>query len=109
MTADTRALSRAVTEAVLAVPAVRSVIPPGPSLAVLVRDVRSVLDLPRDGGAALVEDRDDGVRVRVVAAVGAERSAIASVRAVRDAVVASVELATGERPARVDVRIVEIL
>lgn len=108
MTADTRVLSRAVTEAVLAVPGVRSVIPPGPSLAVLVHDVRSVLDLPRDGGAVLVEDRADGIRVRVVAAVATDRSAITSVRAVRDAVVASVEHSTGARPAAVTVRIVEI-
>lgn len=109
MTTDTRPLSRLVTEAVLAVPSVRSVIPPGPTLAVLVRDVRSVLDLPRTGGAVLVEDTPDGVRVRVVTGVDAGTSAVATVRAVRDAVVSSVQQATGTRPASVTVRVVEII
>ncbi|MCJ1715942.1 hypothetical protein ACLBWP_17625 [Microbacterium sp. M1A1_1b] len=109
MTVDTRAVSRTVTEAVLAVPSVLSVIPPGPSLAVLVRDVRSVLDLPRGGGAVLVEDRAEGVRVRVVAAVAASTSAIESARAVRDAVVTTVEHHIGTRPSSVVVRIVEIV
>lgn len=108
MRADSRALSRAATEAVLAVPSVRVVIPPGPSLAVLVRDVRSVLDLPRDGGAVLVEDRADGLRVRVVVAVDAGVAAVTSARAVRDAVVERVRELAGRRPTDVTVRVVEI-
>ncbi|ROP63919.1 hypothetical protein EDF24_0908 [Curtobacterium sp. PhB130] len=108
MRPDTRALSRMATEAALAVPGVRSVIPPGPSLAVLVRDVRSVLDLPRDGGAVLVEDRADQVRVRAVVTVDAGRPAIASVRAVRDAIVSSLADEVGQRRTDVTVRVVEI-
>ncbi|WP_144764662.1 hypothetical protein [Curtobacterium sp. 9128] len=108
MTNDTRALSRSLTETVLAVAGVRSVIPPGPSLAVLVRDVRSALDLPRDGGAVLVDDRQDGMRFRVVVTVDAGVSAIATLRAVRDAVrTCAVEL-TGAVPTDVTVRVVEI-
>lgn len=109
MRADSRALSRMATEAVLAVPGVRSVIPPGPSLAVLVRDVRSVLDLPRDGGAVLVEDREDGVRVRAVVVVDAGVSAISTARSVRDGLVACLGAVTGKRPADVTVRVVEIV
>lgn len=109
MTADTRALSRAATEAVLGVPGVRSVIPPGPSLAVLVRDVRSVLDLPRDGGAVLVDERGEGLRVRVVIAVDAGTSAIGRAKAVRDVVVRRVEDVAGRRPTAVTVRVVEIV
>lgn len=109
MTADTRALARAVTEAVLRVDGVRSVIPPGPSLAVLVRDVRSVLDLPLGGGAVLVEERADGLRVRVVTSVEAGVSAITTARSVRDAAVSIVLEVTGERPASVTVRVVEIV
>jgi uncharacterized alkaline shock family protein YloU len=106
---DTRALSRLATEAVLAVPGVRSVVLPGPSLAVLVRDVRSVLDLPRDGGAVLVEDRTTGMRVRVILAVDAGVSAMTTLRSVRDALGAGVEQATGSRPDDVTVRVVEIV
>lgn len=108
MTADSRVLSRTVTQAVLDVDGVRSVIPPGPSLAVLVRDVRSVLDLPRGGGAVLVEDRAEGLRVRVVVAVDSDVPAVRTVRAVRDAVVSVVLESTGARPASVTVRVVEI-
>lgn len=109
MTADTHALSRAATEAVLAVPGVRSVIPPGPSLAALVRDVRSVLDLPRDGGAVLVDDQGEVLRVRVVVAVDAGTSAIGSAKAVRDVVVRRVQDVAGRRPTDVTVRVVEIV
>lgn len=108
MTTDTRALSRAVTEAVLGTPGVRMVIPPGPSLATLVRDVRSVLDLPRGGGAVLIEERPDGVRVRAVVGVGSDQPALTTVRAVRDAVVATVERTCGTAPSTVTVRVVEI-
>jgi len=105
---DTRTLSRIATEAVLAVDGVRSVIPPGPSLAVLVRDVRSVLDLPRDGGAVLVDDRADRVRVRAVVTIDAERPAAASLRAARDAIVACLADVVGQRRTDVTVRVVEI-
>lgn len=109
MTGDSRVLSRTVTQAVLEVEGVTSVIPPGPSLAVLVRDVRSVLDLPSGGGAVLVEDRADGLRVRVVVAVHSGVPAVRTVRAVRDAVVSIVLETTGARPASVTVRVVEIV
>jgi uncharacterized alkaline shock family protein YloU len=108
MSTDTRALSRLATEAVLAVPGVRSVVLPGPSLAVLVRDVRSVLDLPRDGGAVLVEDRSTGLRVRVVVTVDAGVSAITTLRSVRDELGVCIEHATGARADDVTVRVVEI-
>ena len=106
---DTRALSRLATSAVLAVPGVRSVVLPGPSLAVLVRDVRSVLDLPRDGGAVLVEDSTAGIRVRVVVGVDAGVSAMTTLRSVRDTLGACVEHATGTPPGDVTVRVVEIV
>jgi uncharacterized alkaline shock family protein YloU len=109
MSTDTRALSRLTTEVVLAVPGVRSVVLPGPSLAVLVRDVRSVLDLPRDGGAVLVEDRSTGLRVRVVVTVDAGVSAMSTVRAVRDHLGDCIEQATGARPEDLTVRVVEIV
>ena len=108
MSTDTRALSRLATEVVLAVPGVRSVVLPGPSLAVLVRDVRSVLDLPRDGGAVLVEDRSTGLRVRVVLTVDAGVSAITTLRSVRDELGVCIEHATGGRADDVTVRVVEI-
>ena len=108
MSTDTRALSRLATEVVLAVPGVRSVVLPGPSLAVLVRDVRSVLDLPRDGGAVLVEDRSTGLRVRVVLTVDAGVSAITTLRSVRDELGECIEHATGARADDVTVRVVEI-
>ncbi|OII31891.1 hypothetical protein BIU98_09150 [Curtobacterium sp. MMLR14_010] len=109
MSTDTRALSRLATEVVLAVPGVRSVVLPGPSLAVLVRDVRSVLDLlPRDGGAVLVEDRSTGLRVRVVLTVDAGVSAITTLRSVRDELGVCIEHATGARADDVTVRVVEI-
>ncbi|OIH92577.1 hypothetical protein [Curtobacterium sp. MCBA15_001] len=108
MTGDPRVLSRTLTRAVLEVEGVRSVIPPGPSLAVLVRDVRSVLDLPRGGGAVLVEDRAEGLRVRVVVAVDSDVPAVRTVRAVRDAVASVVLDTIGVRPASVTVRVVEI-
>jgi hypothetical protein len=106
---DTRALSRLATEAVLAVPGVRSVVLPGPSLAVLVRDVRSVLDLPRDGGAVLVEDRATGLRVRVVVTVDASVPATTTLRSVRDELGTCIEHATGARPDDLTVRVVEIV
>lgn len=106
---DTRALSRLATEAVLAVPGVRSVVLPGPSLAVLVRDVRSVLDLPRDGGGVLVEDRSTGLRVRVVVTVDAGVPATTTLRSVRDELGTCIEHATGARPDDVTVRVVEIV
>lgn len=109
MKADARALSRAATEAVLDVPGVRSVIPPGPSLAVLLRDVRSVLDLPRDGGAVLVDEQAGGLRVRVVVAVDAGTSATRSAKALRDVIVRRVEDVAGRRPTTVTVRVVEIV
>lgn len=108
-TTDTRALSRLATEAVLAVPGIRSVVLPGPSLAVLVRNVRSVLDLPRDGGAVLVEDRTTGLRVRVVVTVDAGVSALTTLRSVRDALGVCIEHATATRPDDVTVRVVEIV
>ncbi|MBK0296094.1 hypothetical protein IAE22_27735, partial [Bacillus sp. S34] len=94
------------TEVVLGVPGVRSVVPPGPKLATLVRDIRSVLDLPRDGGAVLVQDRADGARIRVVVTTDRRAPTIALVRAVRDAVVAAAADALGRRPADVTVRVV---
>lgn len=108
MSADVRSVSRGLTEVVLGVPGVRSVVPPGPRLATLVRDVRSVLDLPRDGGAVLVQERSDGARIRVVVTTDRREPTIAIVRAVRDAVVAAAADRLGQRPADVTVRVVEI-
>jgi len=108
MSADVRSVSRGLTEVVLGVPGVRSVVPPGPKLATLVRDIRSVLDLPRDGGAVLVQDRADGARIRVVVTSDCRAPTIALVRAVRDAVVAAAAESLGRRPADVTVRVVEI-
>jgi hypothetical protein len=108
MSADVRSVSRGLTEVVLGVPGVRSVVPPGPKLATLVRDIRSVLDLPRDGGAVLVRDRADGARIRVVVTSDRRAPTIALVRAVRDAVVAAAAESLGRRPADVTVRVVEI-
>jgi|GEM_PF-1483842 len=108
MSDDVRSVSRGLTEVVLGVPGVRSVVPPGPKLATLVRDIRSVLDLPRDGGAVLVQDRADGARIRVVVTTDRLVPTIALVRAVRDAVVAAAADALGRRPADVTVRVVEI-
>ncbi|MBF4606303.1 hypothetical protein [Curtobacterium sp. VKM Ac-1393] len=108
MTADVRDVSRELTAAVLAVPGVRSVLPPGPGLATLVRDVRSVLDIPRDGGAVLVQDRPDGARIRVVVTTDRAVPTIAVVRAVRDAVAAAARHAFGADPSDVTVRVVEI-
>lgn len=109
MTTDLRAVSRALTAVVLDVPGVRTVLPPGPGLATLVRDVRSVLDIPADGGAVLVQQRSDGPRIRVV--VTSERSTplVAVVRVVRDAVVTAAEPLLGSRPTDVTVRVVEIV
>jgi len=108
MIPDTRRVSRELTEVVLAVPGVRTVLPPGPGLATLVRDVRSVLDLPRDGGAVLVQERPDGSRVRVVVTTDRGFPTIAVVRAVRDAVVTAASALVGQAPADVTVRVVEI-
>lgn len=108
MTADVRDVSRELTAAVLAVRGVRSVLPPGPGLATLVRDVRSVLDIPRDGGAVLVQDRPDGARIRVVVTTDRSVPTIVVVRAVRDAVVAAGRHAFGTDPSDVTVRVVEI-
>jgi len=105
---DVRSISRSLTEVVLGVPGVRSVVPPGPRLATLVRDIRSVLDLPRDGEAVLVQDRADGARIRVVVTTDRRVPTIALVRAVRDAVVAAATDALGRHPAAVTVRVVEI-
>ena len=108
MTTDTRTLSRRLTEVALAVPGVRSVLPPGPKLATLVRDVRTVLDLPRDGGAVLVQDLPEGARVRVVVTSDRGVPTVALLRSVRDAVVRATVEALGRRPADVTVRVVEI-
>lgn len=108
MSDDVRSVSRGLTEVVLGVPGVRSVVPPGPGLATLVRDIRSVLDLPRDGGAVLVQDRLDGARIRVVVTSDRRAPTIALVRAVRDAVVAAAADRLGRRPVDVTVRVVEI-
>lgn len=105
---DVRTVSRRLTAAVLGVTGVRAVLPPGPNLATLVRDVRSVLDLPRDGGAVLVQDRPDGPRVRVVVTTDRRIPTIALVRDVRDAVVAEVVTVLGRRPSDITVRVVEI-
>lgn len=111
MTADVRAVSRELTAVVLAVPGVRTVLPPGPGLATLVRDVRdvrSVLEIPRDGGAVLVQDRPDGARVRVVVTTDRAVPTIAVLRSVRDAVVAAAHRSFGAAPSDVTVRVVEI-
>jgi hypothetical protein len=108
MTTDTRTLSRRLTEVALAVPGVRSVLPPGPKLATLVRDVRTVLDLPRDGGAVLVQDLPEGARLRVVVTSDRAVPTVALVRRVRDAVVQGAVEALGQWPADVTVRVVEI-
>lgn len=105
---DVRRVSRHLTETVLGVPGVRSVVPPGPKLATLVRDIRSVLDLPRDGGAVLVQQRADGARIRVVVTTDRRTPAVALTRAVRDAVVDAATVLLGRRPSDVTVRIVEI-
>lgn len=108
MIADVRAVSRELTAAVLAVPGVRSVLPPGPGLTTLVRDVRSVLEIPRDGGAVLVQDRPDGARLRVVVTTDRAVPTIAVLRSVRDAVVAAAHRSFGAAPSDVTVRVVEI-
>jgi hypothetical protein len=108
VTADVRTVSRGLTAVVLRVPGVRSVLPPGPKLATLVRDVRSVLDLPRDGGAVLVQDRPDGARIRVVVTTDRRIPTLDLVRSVRDAVVAEAAALLGRRPSDVTVRVVEI-
>jgi len=108
MSDDVRSVSRGLTEVVLGVPGVRSVVPPGPKLATLVRDIRSVLDLPRDGGAVLVQDPLDGARIRVMITSDRRAPTIALVRAVRDAVVAAAADRLGRRPVDVTVRVVEI-
>lgn len=105
---DARTVSRRLTDAVLGVPGVRSVLPPGPKLATLVQDVRSVLDLPRDGGAVLVQDRPEGVRIRVVLTTERRTPTIAVVRAVRNTVVEVGTALLGHRPTDVTVRVVEI-
>lgn len=108
MTADVRVVSRELTAAALAVPGVRSVLPPGPGLATLVHDVRSVLEIPRDGGAVLVQERPDGTRIRVVVTTDRAVPTISVVRAVRDAVVTAARQALGTDPSDVTVRVVEI-
>jgi hypothetical protein len=108
MTRDTRELSRQLTQAVLGVPGVRSVLPPGPGLATLVRDVRTVLDVPRDGGAVLVQDRPEGARIRVVVTSDRAVPTVALLRAVRDRVAEIATVVLGQRPADVTVRVVEI-
>lgn len=108
MTDDVRSASRGLTAVVLGVPGVRSVLPPGPNLATLVRDVHSVLDLPRDGGAVLVQDRREGARIRVVVTTDRRVPTLGLVRSVRDAVVAEGTALLGRRPSDVTVRVVEI-
>lgn len=108
MTVDTRSISRPLTEVVLGVPGVRSVLPPGPGLAALVRDVRTVLDVARDGGAVLVQDRAEGAHIRVVVTTDRAVPTVALLRAVRDALTRSATAALGQRPADVAVRVVEI-
>lgn len=108
---DVRSVSRRLTEVALVVPGVRSVVPPGPRLATLVRDVRdvrSVLDLPRDGGAVLVQERAGGVRIRVVVTTDRRTPTVTLIRAVRDAVVDGATELLGQRPTDVTVRVVEI-
>jgi hypothetical protein len=97
-----------VTRAVEALPAVRRVIPAGPDLAGLVRDLRSALRMPRDGSAARVETTDDGVRVRVVVGVDGGTPATDTARAVRDAARATL-LGAGLVVAEIVVRVVEIV
>lgn len=97
-----------VTRAVEDLPAVRRVIPAGPDLAGLVRDVRSAFRMPRDGSAARVDTTDDGVRVRVVVSVDAGAPAAETARAVRDAARASL-LGAGLVVAEIVVRVVEIV
>lgn len=101
-------LSAAITRAVEAVPAVRSVIPPGPALAVLVENARRALDVPRGRGAVLVRTLPDGVEVRVVVEVRASTSALDTVREVRDVVLGVVTGLTGVRPVATTVWVVEI-
>jgi hypothetical protein len=101
-------LSAVLTADVAALPGVRSVIPPGPMLAALVRDVRTVLDVPADGGRVLVRAAPDGLRLRIVVGVGSDTPVLDTIRAVRDGVVERVLVETGERPAEVVVRVVEI-
>lgn len=108
MTDDVRSVSRGLTAVVLGISGVRSVLPPGPNLATLVRDVRSVLDLPRDGGAVLVQDRPEGARIRVVLTSDRRVPTPGLVRSVRDAVVAEGTVLLGRRPSDVTVRVVEI-
>jgi hypothetical protein len=108
VTDDVRSVSRGLTAVVLGISGVRSVLPPGPNLATLVRDVRSVLDLPRDGGVVLVQDRPEGARIRVVLTSDRRVPTLALVRSVRDAVVAAATSALGRRPSDVTVRVVEI-
>jgi hypothetical protein len=108
MTPDVHAASRRLTETALGVPGVRSVLPPGPGLATLLRDVRSVLDLPRDGGAELVQVRPDGTRIRVVVTADRSVPTVALLRAVRDAVVRDATALFDAAPADVTVRVVAI-
>ncbi|OIH99877.1 MULTISPECIES: hypothetical protein [unclassified Curtobacterium] len=108
MNADLRAASRTLTAVVLAVPGVRSVVPPGPALATLVRDVRTALDTPRDGAAVLVRQGDDGSVVRVVVTVDRGLPTTAVLREVRDAVRTTVVDVLGGPPAHLTVRAVEI-
>lgn len=105
---DARTVSRALTAAVLEVPGVVSVLPPGPNLATLVRDVRSVFDLPRDGGAVLVQERPDGTRIRVVVTTDRHTPTVALLRRIRDDVVTHATELTGMVPSDVTVRVVEI-
>jgi hypothetical protein len=67
-----------------------------------------VLDLPRDGGAVLVQDRPEGARIRVVLTSDRRVPTLALVRNVRDAVVTEATSALGRRPSDVTVRVVEI-
>jgi uncharacterized alkaline shock family protein YloU len=103
-----QSLSRALTDDVAAEPSVRTVLPPGPALAVLVRDVRSALDVPRGGGAVLVREAPSGLEVRVVVEVAEDVPTADVVRRVRDAVRARVLADVGVAPAGVTVRVVDI-
>lgn len=104
----TQALSRTLTEEIAAVSSVRAVLPPGPALAVLVRNVRSALDVPRGGGAVLVRDAPDGLEVRVVVEVDGTLPTAEVLRAVRDVVRTRVLVDVGTAPASVTVRAVDI-
>jgi hypothetical protein len=107
-TVDLRRLSHDLTEAVDALPDVLRVIQPGPGLASLVRHLRSVFELSRDGGVVGVDLVGGRVRVRAVVAVDARTPALRTVRAVRSTILEALSAAVGAMPVDVTVRVVEI-